>query len=77
MRRGSCRKADDKRMGAGPLSAGTALPFLPPASNGGGPLCSLNICIATSGGAGTNGPSGPAPGMGINTGGGGISEGKG
>ena len=50
-RRGSCLKAGDNRKGAGP-------PLPPPSKEGLGPLGSLNICIATSGGAGTNGPSG-------------------
>lgn len=58
MRRGSCLKAGGKAIiGAGPLIWGPDRPLLPP-SKGGGPPCSRNILIATSGGAGTNGPSG-------------------
>jgi hypothetical protein len=58
IRRGSCRKAGDRRIGAGPPNWGPGLAFLPPLSNGGGPPWSLNMRIATSGGAGTKGPSG-------------------
>lgn len=57
-RRGSCLKVGGKAIiGAGPPEWGPDLPFLPP-SNGGGPPCSRNIRMATSGGAGTKGPSG-------------------
>lgn len=59
MRLGSCLKAEDKaRIGAGPLIWGPGRPLLPPPSKGGGPPCSRNILIATSGGAGTKGPNG-------------------
>ncbi|CAK9164530.1 unnamed protein product, partial [Ilex paraguariensis] len=58
-RRGSCRKAGGKAIiGAVPLNWGPDRPFLPLPSKGEGPPCSLNIRIATSGGAGTKGPNG-------------------
>lgn len=44
-------------IGAGPLICAPDLPFLPPSKEA-GPPCSRNICIATSGGAGTKGPNG-------------------
>jgi len=52
-RLGSCRKDGGKIIGGA-----AARPFLPGASKGGGPPCSLISLIATSGGAGTKGPSG-------------------
>lgn len=58
-RRGSCLKPGEKaRIGAGPVNCGPGRPTLPPPSKGGGPPCSRNIRIATSGGAGTKGPNG-------------------
>lgn len=57
-RRGSCLKADDTpRIGAGPPIWGPVRICLPPSYED-EPPCSLNIRIATSGGAGTKGPKG-------------------
>lgn len=58
-RLGSCRNCGGRAIiGAGPPRWEPGLPFLPPPSKGEGPPCSLIICIAISGGAGTNGPKG-------------------
>ena len=62
-RRGSWRKFGGIAIiGAEPPSIGPSIPVLPCGapfgSNGGGGPCSLSICIAISGGAGTNGPRG-------------------
>jgi len=62
-RRGSWRKFGGIAIiGAGPPIIGPGIPVLPCggpfASNGGGGPCSLSICMAISGGAGTNGPKG-------------------
>jgi hypothetical protein len=57
--RGSGLKAGGTAIiGVGPPIGGPDSIFLPEASNEDGPPCSLNICIATSGGAGTKGPNG-------------------
>lgn len=57
-RRGSCLKADDTpRIGVGPAIFGPERICLP-LSYEDEPPCSLNIRIATSGGAGTKGPKG-------------------
>jgi hypothetical protein len=45
-------------IGAGPPISGPDSIVLPEASYEDGPPCSLSICIATSGGAGTKGPNG-------------------
>ena len=63
IRRGSCRNAEGiGRIGAGPLTCGPSLPFLPRDppldSNDDDPPVSLNMCMAISGGAGIKGPSG-------------------
>lgn len=58
IRRGSGLKVGGTRIGDGPPILGPGLIFLPLPSYEEGPPCSRNICIATSGGAGTKGPKG-------------------
>ena len=58
IRRGSGLKGGTAIICPGPPIGGPDRIFLPDASYEDGPPCSRNICIATSGGAGTNGPRG-------------------